>query len=29
MTMTLQRMEAESRASDIGTADLCDERGQP
>jgi hypothetical protein len=29
MTMTLQRMEAESGASRIGAARLCDERGQP
>lgn len=28
MTMTLQRMEAESSASRIGAAGLCDERGQ-
>jgi hypothetical protein len=28
MTMTLQRMEAESRASSVGPAPLCDERGR-
>jgi Protein of unknown function (DUF4239) len=29
MTMTLERMEAESGGSDIGAARRCDERGQP
>jgi hypothetical protein len=29
MTMTLRAMEADSRASEIGAARLCDERGVP
>jgi Protein of unknown function (DUF4239) len=29
MTMTLRRMEDESRAADMGAAQLCDDRGRP
>jgi hypothetical protein len=29
MTRTLQRMEAEASASELGVAELCDERGRP